>query len=365
MLPSDASLVMSPAMKIVLFEDTPESAQLLLTALRAATGGQGTVELFESADVSGDGTYEERLITTLSAAPYANATLIVADRDLSKTDRYRGLSESVVRRAADRLATPQCSYSRGGGMDLLRAAEEREALIAVSIAKGEQACAADIVEIAIGFMDLQSKLATMSTSANRQSAGKTLGQLLNKPEYSDKLALYASGDRNRPGHVLHMFTEPADEQVKRLTCLFGYWLWDSVLQYPGVVANAVAAASYLNILTDTFCNDPDIQSLFADARYRGPFAKAKEPLWWRGMLDDMVAREQLTDGRELASQKLKKDIAQSQCCEEPSIPAGYYCMLSGRAVSLKNSRPGLAWFPRGADLARLSQSRFEELGPWL
>ena len=88
-------------------------------------------------------------------------------------------------------------------------------------------------------------------------------------------------------------------------------------------------------------------------------------MWWRGMLDDMVAAEQLKDGRELAIKRLGEEIPQSECSEDPSIPAGYYCMLSNRAVSLKNSRPGLAWFPRGADLARVSKTRFEELGPWL
>jgi hypothetical protein len=40
-------------------------------------------------------------------------------------------------------------------------------------------------------------------------------------------------------------------------------------------------------------------------------------------------------------------------------------MLSEKPVSLKNSRGGLPWFPRGADLARVSKSKMEELEPWL
>ena len=64
----------------------------------------------------------------------------------------------------------------------------------------------------------------------------------------------------------------------------------------------------------------------------------------------MVATAQLSDGRELASKHLHRPLPQSQCCEDATISAGYYCMLSKLPVSRRNSRPGLAWFPRGADL---------------
>jgi hypothetical protein len=45
--------------------------------------------------------------------------------------------------------------------------------------------------------------------------------------------------------------------------------------------------------------------------------------------------------------------------------AGYYCMLRELPVSFENSKGGLPWFPRGADLARVSRSAYEQLGPWL
>jgi hypothetical protein len=40
-------------------------------------------------------------------------------------------------------------------------------------------------------------------------------------------------------------------------------------------------------------------------------------------------------------------------------------MLSKKPVSLENSKGGLTWFPRGADLARISNKKFEEDVPWL
>lgn len=83
------------------------------------------------------------------------------------------------------------------------------------------------------------------------------------------------------------------------------------------------------------------------------------------MLDDLVADGDVEDGRQLASHQLGQDIPRSRCCEDASIEAGYFCMLSEKPVSFKNSVGGLAWFPRGADLARISRSQDDELGAWL
>jgi hypothetical protein len=352
-------------MKIVLFEDTPDTAERLVKALRNAMRKRGTAHHFSSANGHADGTYEARLLAELNKDPFRNASLIVADRDLSRTDGYRGLSEANVRRVADNLAIPQCFYTRNAGDDFLRAAERRESHIAVSLAKGESSCAKQLVAIASGFETLRTKLAKAQNTTTGQSAGRTLASVLGKPEYADKIGLYASGDRNRPGDLLDLANAVGPEQLNRLTCLFGYWLWDSVLHYPGVVLNSVATSSYLNIRTAEFSELGSVQELFKPAQYKGPFADAKEKLWWRGMLDDMVAKEQLPNGRDLARMRLNLDLPQSECCEEESIPAGYYCMLRKMPVSRKNSRPGLAWFPRGADLARVSRTRYEELGPWL
>ena len=102
----------------------------------------------------------------------------------------------------------------------------------------------------------------------------------------------------------------------------------------------IPASSYLNIRQDVFIDDPKVYSLFARALYQGPFAAAKVRMWWRGLLDDIVAESGHPDGRTMASAMLGVDIPQSQCCEEPDKPAGYYCMLSERPVSLDNSTGG-------------------------
>jgi len=350
--------------KLVLFEDTNELADSLIAAIKQIVPPNGDVIRFD-APADGDGNiYEDRLVATLSKPPYMDASLIIADRDLSKTPGFSGLAEPTVRRVAHTLAIPECTYARTmNESEFLRAAEQRESCIAVSI-EDEEKCAAQIIAIAQGFADIRERLSQLQTGP-RRSPGRLLADVLGKPEYADKISLYASGDQNRLASVLRPRGEGNYEKLNRLTCLLGYWLWDSVLRYPGVIVNDVAASSYLNIHVDTFLHEADVSGVFEAARYAGPFELARGPLWWRGMLDDMVAAEDCVDGRAFVVKRLSKHVLRSECCEDHDQQAGYYCMLSNQPVSLKNSKGGLPWFPRGADLARVSTSQYDELGPWL
>jgi hypothetical protein len=218
--------------------------------------------------------------------------------------------------------------------------------------------------VARGFGFIADRLPDALRRLVRTTPGVLIAHVLGKPEYADKIALYASGDQDRLASMKRDDGENDKDYHARLWCSLGYWLWDSLLRYPGVLVNRVAAASYLNIHDDDFVV-PEVQEPFISAKYNGPFADEARPQWWRGMLDDIVAESGSSDGREFASKRLGREVRRSECSEEPGIPAGYYCMLSEKPVSLKNSRGGLPWFPRGADLARVSKSKMEELEPWL
>lgn len=349
-------------MKIVLFEDSKKYERELLSALKTALRDKGEPILFQAGTRKDDGRqvmYEALLEQDLSGAGLLDASLIVADLDLSSLNLYGGLSEQAVRRVADKFGIPECSYARGEkeGQELLRNAELREARIAVSLRDGNDEFAKRVVSIAEGFAFIENHLPDALKTPGKKSPGKVLAIILGKPEYAEKISLYASGDQHRLASVLRV-KGSEHEKLRRLTCLLGYWLWDSVLRYPGVVVNEVATSSYLNIREDSFRTNPDIQRLFTKARYNGPFAEAIGPVWWRGVLDDIVAASGASDGRDFAAKQLQQEVASSQCCEDPSKPAGYYCMLSKKPVSLENSKGGLTWFPRGADLARISNKKF-------
>lgn len=267
------------------------------------------------------------------------------------------------------VGVPECGYARGERADddeYIKRGEQRESCIRLSRKSGDDIFAKQVVAVGNGFAEITKKLSEITQPSERKSPGLMLASVLGKPEYAEKISLFASGDQNRLGALAGVrSTKNTGERNRRLACVLGYWLWDSVLRFPGVVVNEVAASSYLNIHLDEFRRKEKIRQLFAGAIYAGPFAAAKPTLWWRGMLEDLVAESGVADGRAYVKKHLSMDVPQSACCEEPSKPAGYYCFLSERPVSLEHSKPGLPWFPRGADLARVCKSRYEEDEPWL
>jgi hypothetical protein len=359
------------SLKIVLFDDMQENRDEVVSALRLELAGNGSVKPFTpGAGGKKNGTFEERLELDLTVEPNAPVDLIVADRDLSSyAPDYTGLSESTVRRVADMVGVPECGYARGERADdseYIKRGEQRESCIRLSRKPNDAVFAKQVVAVGNGFVEITKKLSEITKPAERKSPGRMLANVLGKPEYAEKVSLYASGDQGRLGALAAVRdSKNANERNRRLACVLGYWLWDSVLRFPGVVLNEVAASSYLNIRLDNFKQDESLRQLFAGAVYAGPFAEAKPILWWRGMLDDLVAEAGATDGKTYAEKKLEKTIARSECCEDASKQAGYYCFLSEKPVSLENSKPGLPWFPRGADLARVCKSSYEEDEPWL
>jgi hypothetical protein len=307
--------------------------------------------------------YEDRLASILNAMPYEGATLLVADRDLSKSRNFAGLSVNAVTAAAKRLALPIASYAREPEQDDYewRGRWEEEHIV-LSFSEGEDELARRAALAACGFAELAAELPEVLAQKANDSPAKMLAALLSKPEYSEKIALYSVGDQNRLLEAL-AHGRQLELRVERMTRFLGYWLWDSLLRYPGLLANEVAAASHLNLETAGF-RQPEVRAVFAEALYSGPFADPKKPQWWRGMLDDIVSREDCADGLELVRKTVDPTIRCSQCYVDASKQAGYYCIISRLPVSLENSKGGLSWFPRGADLTRIGKPKFEEYAPW-
>lgn len=358
---------MASKIKIVLFEDREQTQSELVEALKKhlkTDGGVIPFGEFKESPADELRMYEDRLEGILSTAPYAGATLLVVDRDLSMSKKFLGLSVNAVAGAAKRLAIPVCSYARQPATeDYEWRVRWEEGHIVLRFGIDDDELARQAVLAACGFAEITAKLPEIMKDKLNKSPAKILAALLGKPEYSDKIALYSVGDQNRLPEILAKAKDVTD-RVKRMGCFLGYWLWDSLLRYPGLLVNEVAAASHLNIATVDF-RVPEVRAVFEDAVYRGPFADPKRPQWWRGMLDDIVSREGHNTGLELVRKEVRDTINPCQCSVDPSKPAGYYCIISENPVSLENSKGGLSWFPRGADLTRVSNLIFAEYGPWL
>src|SRR5574341_133940 len=338
---------MADAISVVLFEDTTATQSTILGALQKHLGSEGNVvlfdgKLFQESAADKERTYEDRIESILRTPPFDRTTIIVADRDLSKsvsTD-FRGLSVNAVATAADRLAIPICSYAREPERDDYDwRGRWEEGHIVLKFAEGEDELARRATVAARGFARIARELPAASKVAANDSPAKLLAALLEKPEYSDKIALYSVGDQNRLAEVL---AKPKDDvqQARRLTCFVGYWLWDSLLRYPGLLVNEIAAASHLNLAPDDF-KDGKVRPAFDEALYHGPFEDQKKPQWWRGMLDNIISREGCTDGLAFIQKKVKADAKRSTCYVDPARSAGYYCIIAQLPVSLENSKGGL------------------------
>lgn len=360
---------MSNKIKIVLFEDTPETRSSVLKALKKHLRRAGSVLPFGGFKESAEENrmFEDRIQDILNTRPFLGTTLIVADRDLSKSvpEDFRGLSVSAVAAAANRLAIPICSYAGLTEPDNYDwRGRWEEGFIVLSLREGDDELARRAVIAARGFAQISAKLPQVLRKSSSTSPATILAALLGNPEYADKIALYAVGNPHRLAELRPKKSTPKGEDTRRLGCFLGYWLWDSVLRYPGLLVNAVAAASYLNLSARDFA-DPKVRSVFDSAVYDGPFADSENPHWWRGMLDDIVSSEHSANGLELVRKKVKPRAKGSRCYVDPSKEAGYYCVIERKPVSLENSKGGVSWLPRGADLARVGKPSYDEYAPWL
>jgi hypothetical protein len=63
--------------------------------------------------------------------------------------------------------------------------------------------------------------------------------------------------------------------------------------------------------------------------------------------------------------KVKARVKECKCSVDNTSRAGYYCMITEKPVSDKNSKGNISWFPSGADLARIAKPEFDKLAPWI
>ncbi|HUX66228.1 MAG TPA: hypothetical protein VMV31_01930 [Terriglobales bacterium] len=307
-----------------------------------------------------DGTYESRLEKLLQKAPLSNATLVLADQDLSKSGgSFAGLSVNAVAAASTRLSIPLCSYSRQStASDYEWRRRWEEAYITLKFQPGR------LAELARRALIIARGFATIRAALEKAPADKTpsrlLATILGRPDSADKLAQYGMGDQSR----LTIVPKEGNWDNRRASLFLGYWLWNSILRYPGLLANEVAAASHLNLGIKVF-KGPQVQALFQKAVYRGPFADRQDPRWWRTALDEILGAADVADGLELVRARVDKRAKRSSCSVEPADSAGYYCPILEHPVSLKSSRGSLPWFPRGADLTRVCSTCLDSYGPWL
>ncbi|MGC4014454.1 MAG: hypothetical protein QM755_08075 [Luteolibacter sp.] len=357
---------------IILFEDDPSERELIASELKAILPNDVSVYAFRGAPASRKGPYETLLLYDL-ADVLPKTILILCDQDLSRLDGFGGLSANVVTSVAHDRSVPIALYGRGQDNKIFSRMRQKGPFLERRFMLDfdpEKPLAHFAAQVSILFQGCQSILEFMlaaqenSTGQLAGSPAKWLSDLLAVPEIQSGFALYGSGDQQYLQNLA--FTNKIDfpDSGRMIACEISYWLWDSILRFPGILACRIASESLLNIEQELL-TDPKVAAIFESAFYKGPFA-GFGPYWWRHKILELLDQSNVEDGLALVIKILGStyDSKRSRCCEDQSKPAGAYCMLSELPVSVENSYGDIPYFPAGADLARISTSQFERVAPW-
>jgi len=351
---------------VLVFDDDESERTQVTTGLRKKLAGHKIeIKEFEgSDDPRKDQSYERYLLTWLNEnLGKKDVDLIACDKELGSYPKYQGLSATQISHVASEKGVPFCQYSRKANqgfqeMASFRRLKDWDSEEITLNGLYPSSWVSQIASLSKGFGLIRKNYKKVSDKHKTPAA--VLSAILDHPESESRIALYGSGDQGLLREILVYYNPDKvdmDALRHRMPRVLGKWLYLSILRFPGVLVNQVAAASYLNIDAGDFAR-PKVQALFGKAKYAGPFAELG-PWWWRYMLDALLETEGCEDGRGFTSKKKVK----VQACLDPHTKrqAGYYCMLTKTPVSEENSRGGISWFPSGADLARIRKDKFEEI----
>jgi len=360
--------------KVLLFEDSKEERPGIIASLKKALPKDVEVVPFLGTGNAKTGTYEARILKDFKDE-IAQAELIICDQDLSTiSPSYKGLSAQVITAIAHAEGIPLALYGRGPEDYMMKRMKERRPfferrfiLHLDSVGWDTEKFAKKSRIILDGCQQIRQFIeAHLGRDGKKLSDGtpaKWMSKLLDKPEIINRLGLYGSGDQQYLSSLVASAKQGfAAKGVRVLAAELSYWLWDSLLRFPGITVNKVAAASALNLSKEAW-EHANTQTLFAPATYRGPFGVDKK-FWWRDELQSIVEKNGVEDGFQLLKLKKMKHAEASRCSVKPSMPAGYYCMLSEKPVALENCHGEIPYFPAGADLARISRKEFAKVAPW-
>ncbi len=353
---------------VVLFEDIIQDQDKRQLDIQSALGKAATVLVYKGEEETPQDMPVEVLLEKLLNSHSFNdghIGLIVSDRELG---RYKSgvISDSVVLAVAEKMGIPVCLYERGikrsGTMGKLKQWKIKEIVVDGDSKNFGEECG----QVFHGFNNIARKLEEIpGKDFKKMTPPEILARVLDREEEIDRIALYGTGEQSVLLEILAYIDSknPALELKNRYPRILGNWLYTSLLRYPGILLNEIAAASYLNIHEDDF-RIPKINALFKEASYKGPFSD-RGTWWWRRELDRILENNKCESGFDYARKKSNKQVRYCQCMEGKDHPAGFYCMINEQPVCREHSHGGVSWFPRGADLAMISDREYKKIGPFV
>lgn len=291
--------------------------------------------------------------------------LAVLDWDL--TEYESGVRREHVQSACSDFGIPLCVYHRDEGRfsnpDELQ--EFEEDLIRIDPKDDPEDLADSIGNIARTFDQIHQRL----ISADSQNPQSAIFEIIDPPGSAEsKLDQYSLGypETLQVAKTL----EDEHDRLRVVSTLIGYWIYNQLLGYPGVLLNCVATASYLQVNHEQFCEDEEYQLAVKAAKYEGPFSDLGN-WWWLPRLDELRAQydnpggDGLINGPSFFNEHADLEIEPVHCEEGDHNEAGYYCILTEKPICKEDSVRPKGWIPAGATQSRIAESEFEKVSAWV
>lgn len=358
-------------MNVLLVEDEVS----FIDRLKAACANEG-IRIFTPSEVgldrkfTSEGAIEDQLIAQLGAIRQERTIdIVLLDTDISKLGN--GISQAACRTACQDLGLPVARYTKKHSetqishlKSLQRLAVEGASAIWVpnKMTKDDLSSSGIIPwlrGISAGFKSLQLYL-DQNPELLKQSLGPAgiLSRALGRSSLRSDLLGYTAQN--------FFFFSPTSEDEhnsvqnsNQLSTRIGYWLYNYVLAFPGPILNAKAAAAFLNVLPEAI-ERPELHDLLGAARYTGPFSEVEAYFWTEDLLELLEQH-----GGDIANVPTLRGLEIPRIDPENPGSSAYYCLLSREPIKRSEASSVPDWVPSGAQVARINQDLYDELGPLL
>lgn len=351
--------------RVLIFEDTDEQYELISEPLAHFLEGEGIqIERFGGFEDGEVPEGEASDITLEAITEPSPPSLVVLDWVLTKLPV--GVRREHVKVACEEAHVPLCVYHREPGGQFThsqRLKQWDEQVIKIDPKDDPADVAEQCASLVKSFVGIHRHL-ERAEDGHLKSA---LQEILRAPPAAEsQLDQYSWG---RSEAVTIARETEAMDRPRAASTFVGYWIYNQLLRFPGVLLNARALASYLGIDSDALEGRPEVKAEFRDAQYEGPFSEIRER-WWTPGIDEIRGEytepddDSLADGPELAERMGFEDVEPALCVAGHE-GAGFYCILTDQPVCKEHSIRPRGWIPIGASRARIYEEEFERMRPWM
>ena len=354
---------------LVLIDDDPELLKKLSEQIAAELANE-PLEIRQWSPKEGDSPSEQ-----FDDLVDDNTVAVITDSDLTKHG-LNGLFGATIVSWCQALLLPVGDFSRGNVANLPSVPN----LFELRVPSATDEAARYTASVFRGFKEIR---ASLSSDTDRleamRSPAEALAIVLDQPQLEGQLALYMSRLGAANSTILEKLraelsvTGPPDAESKArlLTYVVGHVLVNAVLRYPGPILPMQALCAYT---ATTEAEAEQLEALFRDATYHGPFA-SDPPRFWRREVDAIFARaasevdeaiETIGEfNRALVQKLLGRDLALHECTRCGGTNGGYLCPFTNRPVCERAdcSVAANSWIPAGADLCRIERDFYDEWAP--